>query len=148
MSGENLDLKNLEEEAAKVDALIAPVAVDPQTPATQEAAPVDRLAEAAMLVGILRPAAVLALPCINDAPDGEWEALHQPLADLLDFYNVDVTKYLSSPWAGLAFAAFPLVMRGVNNYRAEKSKKIDSPGETKQVAPEKMNPEPVLAPRG
>lgn len=147
--GENLDLKNLEAEAAQVDVLIAPVVVDPQTPATPEAAQVDRLAEAVMLVGIIRPAAVLAMPCIKDAPDGEWEALHQPIADLLDFYNVDVTKYLSSPWAALAFSALPLVMRGVENYQKDKAKpEQPATGATAQMIVVRDPPDMLNTPRG
>lgn len=145
------ELDALAGEAQQVDFLIAPVAVENlETPATPEALPVDRLAEASMLVGIVRPMAVMALPCIKDSPDSEWTALHQPIADLLAFYNVDVSKYLSSPWAALAFASVPLVMRGVNNWKATKAEteKTPAPGEPTKAEPEKLLTEPVFAARG
>lgn len=124
MTGEPNELDALELEAAAVDAQIAPVVTDLNPPPVQEAAPiVDRLAEAKGLIGMLRPLVTMAFPCIKDAPDNEWDALHQPVADCLTFYNVDVSKYLANPLAALAFAAVPLVMRGVANWKPEPDKK-------------------------
>lgn len=121
MNGDNSDLTDLAGEVAKVDLLIAPAPVTDQNPPldTQAAPQVDRLAEARTLIGILQPLIVMALPCVKDAPDPEWQALHQPVADCLAFYDVDVSKYLAHPLAALAFAAVPLVMRGVTNLQAD-----------------------------
>lgn len=117
MTGE-LDV--LEIEAQTVDAQIAQPITDLNPPPDTEAAlKVDRLAEARALIGILQPLIVMALPCVKDAPDEEWQALHQPVAECLAFYDVDVSKWLAHPLAALAFAAVPLVMRGVNNWRAQ-----------------------------
>lgn len=145
------ELDALAVEAGEVDGLIAPVVTDVSPPLDTEDAPpapiVDRMAEAVMLLGILRPMATMALPCIKDAPDTEWQVLQQPIADLLAFYNVDVTKYLASPWVALAFAASPLVMRGIDNWQSEPEKKPDQPGAEPDKMPASVATAPKVEPR-
>ena len=123
--GEIADMPELDAlagEAAAVDQQIAPAAGE------QIAQQVDRLAEAKTLIAILKPLVMLAFQVVKDAPESEWEALTQPAADCLAFYDVDVSKWLAHPLAGLAFAAVPLVMRGVNNWQASQEKKLTALG--------------------
>ena len=134
MSGEkNSDLTDLAGEVAKVDLLIAPAPVTDLNPPldTQAAPQVDRLAEARTLIGILQPLIVMALPCVKDAPDAEWQALHQPAADCLEFYDASLPGLLKHPLVVLGLAAVPLVMRGVTNWQAPKAEpdKLPAPGE-------------------
>jgi len=134
MSDEQNDLDALAGEASQVDALIAPPVTDLNPPPDPEAVPhVDRLAEARALIGMLQPMIVMAFPCVQDAPQGEWDALHQPVADCLAFYDVDVSKYLTHPLAALAFASVPLVLRGVANWQAQDKK--PEPGKKLEPAP-------------
>jgi hypothetical protein len=147
MSGEHNELDGLAGEVVQVDALIAPPVTDMNPPPdTQAAPPVDRLAEAKVLIGILQPLIVMALPYIEDAPPAEWEALHQPIADCLAFYDVDVSKYLAHPLAGLAFAAVPLVMRGVTNWQAT-TKKPKPAVQLEAVPGSSGEPVPAVMPR-
>lgn len=147
MTGELAELDSLQGEALTVDLQIAPAVPDQsQPPDTEAAQPVDRLAEAKALIGIMQPLIVMALPCVKDAPPAEWDALHQPVADCLAFYDVDVSKYLAHPLAALAFAAVPLVMRGVNNWQ-EKAEKPKQPEQLPIVPDSSGEPVPGTAPR-
>lgn len=136
------DLSKLVAEAAAADLLAAP----PAEAIPQEAEPVavtqvDRMAEAVMIVGLLRPAAGMVFAAVKAAPDEEWIALHEPIAELLAFYSVDVTKYLNSPWAKLAAASVPLVVRvwAAAEKDAPAEKPIEKPDATVSVG------EPELA---
>lgn len=114
-------------EALAVDKGNKPPEMPPEE--AQPAAPqVDRTAEVAMLFGVLRPAVEMAFPYIKGAPDSEWQAMHEPVGELLNYYNVDVGEWIKSPWAKLAFAAMPLAMRGFAKWAEESSKKPDTTG--------------------
>jgi hypothetical protein len=137
----NEELKALLGEAALVDAGSAPT--PPPTP--EELAPPivqqDRTAEVAMLFGVLRPAITMAFPVLKDAPDSEWLAMHEPVADLLNHYQVDVGEWIKSPWAKLAFAAMPLALRGFNAWMEASAKKPEA--EATPAAPQVIAP-PVV----
>lgn len=144
MNGESTELDALAGEAAAVDLQVAPVASPDAVIVTEQAAlpVVDRNAEAVMLVGMLRPMAGMMSPALKDAPDSEWQALHEPMAELLAFYNVDVTKYLASPWAKLAFCSLPLVLRV---WQAEADP--EKPDLAKPENPDPGKPDPVFVER-
>lgn len=149
------ELTALAGEAAIADAQATPTPTPEQAAAAPSVPQADRMAEAAMLLGILRPMLEMAVKYVKGAPENEWRVLQQPIADLLAYYDVDFAKWLSSPWAALAFAASPLVMRGVNNWQEENEKKqpkkVTAPGAPETPAPSAPvpgAPEPEFAPRG
>ncbi|MFA7399123.1 MAG: hypothetical protein WCZ98_01450 [Sideroxydans sp.] len=140
----NQELSALLGEAALVDAGSAPT---PQPTPEDLAPPVvqqDRTAEVAMLFGVLRPAITMAFPVLKDAPDSEWLDMHEPVADLLNHYQVDVGEWIKSPWVKLAFAAMPLAMRGFNAWMASNDKKPEA--ETTPAAPQVIAPPVVDGP--
>lgn len=139
------ELKALEAEAAAVDASVAPVAAE-QTAAAEQQQQVDRVAEAGLIVGFLRPALEIGIPYVKGAPDLEWDALRAPVAELLEFYNFDMAKYLSSPWAKLGMAGMPLLLRGFTNWKAE-SEKAGAEKPQAIAAPEVSAPVPLDQPQ-
>lgn len=165
MSGEPVTEKNpeldaLAAEAAAVDAAHAPQPLPGGDAGTvtvtgTEAQPVavDRMGEAAMLLGVAKPLLVLLVPYIKDAPEPEWSALQEPIAGLLAHYGVDVGAWLGNPWAKLAAAAIPLAMRGVMGWNeAEKEKPAQALGQTPADAVktvlEQPGAQPVFAAQG
>lgn len=125
MSDDTKDLASLTAEAAAVDQLLtppaeAPAAANPE--AAPAAPPVDRTAEVALLLGIFKPLAELAVPYVKDAPTDAWDALKEPLAELLNHYDVDVGDWLNNPWAKLAVAAMPLASHGMAKWQEETAK--------------------------
>lgn len=147
----NEDLNKLEGEAAAADLLVAPAAeTQPLAEPEQSAPQVDRMGEAAMIVGLLRPAVGMVFAAVKAAPDEEWTALQEPIAELLAFYNVDVTKYLNSPWARLAGASVPLVLRvWMAAEEEEEGVPEKTPGDKPDAATSSAGgPEPVFAARG
>ena len=115
-------LEGLRAECLQVDQknnLGAPGA--PVAPEVAQVLQVDRRQEAALIIGLAGPLLAMVVPGLKDAPAQEWQALHEPVAELLAHYSVNVPALLSSPWAKLAFAASPLIMRAVNAWgEAEK----------------------------
>ncbi|OGT05249.1 MAG: hypothetical protein A2Z65_13600 [Gallionellales bacterium RIFCSPLOWO2_02_58_13] len=155
VEAKNPELDALTAEAAAVDMANAPqvAGTGPGAEVQAVAHGVDRLGEAAMLLGIARPLLVLLVPYIKDAPEPEWQALQEPIAGLLGHYSVDVGAWLNSPWAKLGAAAIPLAMRGVMAWNAaEKEKPVPGIGaDTAQVvAAVAGEPEaaPIFAARG
>lgn len=160
MSGEqvekNPELDALATEAAAVDAAYAPQPIpggDAVPGTVAQPVAVDRMGEAAMLLGVAKPLLVMLVPYIKDAPEPEWAALQEPMAGLLEHYSVDVGAWLGSPWAKLAVAAIPLAMSGVMGWNAaEKDKpglelKTDT-GEAVKAVTEQPGAQPVFAARG
>jgi hypothetical protein len=121
------DMAALAAEAAQVDAANNPAPVAENPEAAPAAPPVDRTAEVALLLGIIKPLAELAVPYVKGAPKDAWDALKDPLAELLNYYNVDVGDWLSNPWAKLAVAAMPLASHGLAKWQEEAAKpKVDT----------------------
>lgn len=129
----NQDMAALAVEAAVVDATNNPAPSADNTEAAPAAKPVDRTAEVALLLGIIKPLAEIAIPYIKGAPDDAWDALKEPIAELLNFYDVDVGAWLNNPWAKLAVAAMPLASHGLAKWQEEAKK--DKPPEGKDGMP-------------
>lgn len=62
---------------------------------------------AAMLVGIVRPIAIYAVPGLREAPAELWEPVPEGVAGVLDLYGANA-EWMQSPWARLAFSLAPL----------------------------------------
>lgn len=134
---ENTDLAALGSEIAAADAGVAVQLAAPPGAPEPVAHAVDRIGEAALILGVAKPLLVMLLPCLKDAPDAEWQPLQQPIAELLEHYKTDVGKWLGNPWAKLAVAATPLALRGVAAWNKQ------PPEETPPPEPEQGAPQPA-----
>lgn len=113
------DLSALAAQCSEVDALTAPAA-QANVLILAPPAPDVLIAEVKMLLGVARPMFELGIPHLTGAPQAAWDALIEPIAELMRHYNVTAAQILTNPWAKLAIAAIPLTMHGYQNAIAAK----------------------------
>jgi hypothetical protein len=141
----NDELSSIAAQCAEVDSLASPS----PSPAPAESNIVSihaaLIGEVKMLISIGRPMLELAIPHLKGAPQDAWDALVEPIAELLRHYNITVAQLLTNPWAKLALAAVPLGMHGYQNAIAAKATSSTSSAIAAPVTPPEI---PQSAPNG